>query len=401
MILARQPDHMRDDELRPRRHFLKQAGLVTAGLGGLVALNDCRRGRSPAEAKGPAIIKSQRQYQWTMVTTWPRNFPGLGTGANRLAERIQSMSGGQLQISVKAAGERVPALQVFDAVRSGTAELGHGAAYYWKGKLPAAQFFSAVPFGLNAQEMAAWMYHGGALKLWTELYADFGVVPLPCGNTGVQMGGWFKKEIHSAADFQGLIMRMPGLGGEVIRQVGAAAPNIPGGEIFQALDSGAIDATEWVGPYNDLAFGLYKAAPYYYYPGWHEPGTVLELLINKSAWLALPAHLQAIIQGAAQADYNEMLAEFNARNGQALDTLVHARKVQLRRFPSDLLQKLAQISREVLGDMANQDTATRKVYDSFLGFQKTALGWNQIGESAYDQARLLDPAVEALLQSRS
>ena len=206
-----------------------------------------------------------------MTTTWPKDFPGLGTGANRLADYIGALSDGELTVSVHGGGEIVPALEAFDAVSKGVAEMGHGAAYYWKGKTSAAQFFAAVPFGLTAQEMNAWIYTGGGQKLWDDLYAEFNLKPFLAGNTGVQMGGWFNREINSLEDMNGLKMRMPGLGGEVLTAIGAVPKLLPGGEIFTALESGAIDATEWVGPYNDLAFGFYKAAQYYYYPGWHEP----------------------------------------------------------------------------------------------------------------------------------
>ena len=193
------------------------------------------------------------------------------------------------------AGELVPAFEVFDAVSSGTAEMGHGAAYYWKGKSEAAQFFASVPFGMNAQELAAWFYYGDGLSLWREVYEPFGLIPAPAGNTGVQMGGWFNKEINGLADLEGLKMRIPGLGGEVLRRAGGTPVNLPGGEIFTALQTGSIDATEWVGPYNDLAFGLHQVARYYYYPGWHEPGTCLEAMFNAEAFAALPEDLRTAI----------------------------------------------------------------------------------------------------------
>ena len=220
------------------------------------------------------------------------------TGPERLARLIGEMSGGRLVIKVYGAGELVPAFEVFDAVAQGTAQLGHGASYYWKGKVPATQFFAAMPFGINAQEFNVWIYHGGGLELWRELYARFGLVPEPAGNTGVQMGGWFNKEINSVADLEGLRMRIPGIGGEVLRKVGGTPVNIPGAELFTALESGTIDATEWVGPMNDLAFGLFRAAKYYYYPGWHEPGTALEAVVNREAYEALPPDLQAIVEVA-------------------------------------------------------------------------------------------------------
>jgi len=251
-----------------RRNFIKTA--ATAGLLTSTALT-------------ASNVHAKSTIKWKMVTTWPKNFPGLGTGANKLAQLITQMSAGRLKVKVYGATELVPAFEVFDAVSRGTAQMGHGASYYWKGKTQAAQFFAAVPFGLNAQEMNGWLYHGGGMELWQELYEPFGLIPAAAGNTGVQMAGWFNKQINSAADLKGLKMRIPGLGGEVLRRAGGTPVSLPGGEIFTSLKTGAIDATEWVGPYNDLAFGLHKAAKYYYYPGWHEPGTTLEALINKKA----------------------------------------------------------------------------------------------------------------------
>ncbi|MFT6654556.1 MAG: TRAP-type mannitol/chloroaromatic compound transport system substrate-binding protein, partial [Marinomonas primoryensis] len=249
------------------RNLMVLGKLVFAGL---LALSLVACGGSEKAEDTAKIEKKAETIHWKMVTTWPKNFPGLGTGAEALAKNIKAMSNGRLDIKVYAAGELVPALEVFDTVSRGTAEMGHAASYYWKGKVPAAQFFTTVPFGLTALEFNAWIEYGGGLKLWEEIYAPFNLIPMPAGNPGVQMGGWFNKEINSLADFQGLKMRMPGLGGEVLKKVGASPINLPGSEIFTALQTGTIDATEWVGPYNDLAFGLYKAAKYYYYPGWHE-----------------------------------------------------------------------------------------------------------------------------------
>ena len=257
-----------------RRSFLRKAPLAASAA--LVACGQAQEGNAPS-------IQTRKNFKWKMVTTWPKDFPGLGTGANRLAQTIGDMSGGQLEVKVYGAGELVPAMGVFDGVAGGTAEMGHASAYYWKGKHEATQFFSAVPFGLTAQEINGWLSYGGGQELWDELYAGFGLKAFPAGNTGVQMGGWFNREINALDDFSGLVMRMPGLGGEVLRRLDATVQNLPGGEIFQALKTGAIDATEWVGPYNDLAFGFHQAAKYYYWPGWHEPGTTMEAMINRTA----------------------------------------------------------------------------------------------------------------------
>ena len=356
-----------------RRDFMKKAGagaiVASAGMAGVTA----------AEAKA--------KIKWKMVTTWPKNFPGLGTGANKLAEVINEMSGGRMHVKVYGAKELVPAFEVFDAVRDGTAEMGHGAAYYWKGKSETAQFFSTVPFGLTAQEMNGWLYHGGGVELWQELYKPFGLIPAPGGNTGMQMGGWFNKEINSVADLKGLKMRIPGLGGEVLKRAGGTPVNLPGGELFTSLQSGAIDATEWVNPYNDLAFGLFKAAKYYYYPGFHEPGTTLEALINQKAYAGLPKDLQAIVINACKVANQEMLAEYTARNPAALKTLVEKHKVDIRTYPDDVLSTLRKYSNEVVEELAAKDAFARKVYDSYMEFLKGSRQWGAMSDFAYLQAR--------------
>jgi len=356
-----------------RRDFIKGVGAGTAltGLGSVKLAN------------------AAPQFKWKMVTTWPKNFPGLGTGANNLAKLITEMSSGRIQVKVYGAKELVPAFEVFDAVSRGTAEMGHGAAYYWKGKSEAAQFFAAVPFGLTAQEMNGWLYHGGGMQLWEELYASFNLIPAAAGNTGVQMGGWFNKEIKSLKDLKGLKMRIPGLGGEVLRRAGGTPVSLPGGEIYTSLQSGAIDATEWVGPYNDLAFGLYKVAKFYYYPGWHEPGTTLEAIINKKAFMALPKDLQSVVSNACKVVNQDVLAEYTARNNAALHTLVNKHKVNLRPFPDVVLKKLRGLSEEVVAEVAGKDKASKKVYESFLKFRKQAKVWHDISEAAYMRARSL------------
>jgi len=373
-----------------RRDFLCKAGAGALVTG--AALSGCNTGTQndePAISKDATQVPAQplRVLEWKMVTTWPKDFPALGTGANLLAELITQMSGGRINVKVYGAGELVPAFEVFDAVSSGTAQIGHGAAYYWKGKVEAAQFFSTVPFGFTALEMNAWLHHGGALAMWEELYEPFGLVPMAAGNTGVQMGGWFNKEINTLADLNGLKMRIPGLGGEVLRRAGGTPVNLPGGELFMALQSGAIDATEWVGPYNDLAFGLHKAAKYYYYPGWHEPGTTLESIVNKTVFNGLPDDLKAIVRGASRIVNEDMLSELTARNNAALKTLTEEYKVDVRRFPDEVLDKLKKLSFEVVAEVADKDPFARKVYDSYLAFRDQVTAWHEISERAYMNAR--------------
>ncbi len=364
-----------------RRQFFKGAAVAAAGAGALALGQTAALG-------APAVSKGIRQLK--MVTTWPKGFPGLGTGAQRLADSITAMSGGRLNVKLYSAGELVPAFESFDAVSNGTADLYHGAEYYWQGKSKAFNFFTAVPFGLTADEMNAWLYYGGGQELWDELSAGFNVKAFPAGNTGVQMAGWFNKEINTIEDYKGLKIRMPGLGGEVLRQIGAAAITLPGGEIFQALQSGAIDATEWVGPWNDLAFGFYKVTKYYYYPGFHEPGSTLSCGFNLKIWESLTAEDKSIVQYACAAENDRMLAEFNANNGASLKTLIDVHKVKLRRQSDTVLKAIGNASGDVMAAVAAAGPMEKKVSDNFMAFRKNAMGWTSLSETAYTSARALD-----------
>ncbi|NVK22002.1 MAG: TRAP transporter substrate-binding protein [Kangiellaceae bacterium] len=367
-----------------RRKFVGAIGALGAGAT-VAGLTGC--GSKPTDcATAGAEGFSGKKIKWTMVTTWPKNFAGLGEGAEYLAQLINEMSGGRMQVKVYGSGELVPALQVFESVASGAAQMGHGASYYWKGKLSMAPFFAAVPFGLNAQEMNGWLLHGGGIELWRELYERFNLIPEPAGNTGVQMAGWFNKEINSLADIKGLKMRIPGLGGEVWKRAGGIPVLMPGSEVFTSLETGAIDAAEWVGPYNDLAFGLFKAAKFYYYPGWHEPGTTLEALINKKAYEALPEDLQQIVTQACRTANADMLADFTAKNNDALNTLVTKHKVDLRKLPDDVLQELATISENMLQEQVKTDLDQR-ILDSFKSFRDQAREWHKVSEQSYYSAR--------------
>lgn len=341
-------------------------------------------------AAAPGAVAPQVAYQWKLVTTWPKNFPGLGAAPENFAKMVNEMSNGRLQIRVYGANELVPAMGVFDAVAGGAAEMGHGAAYYWKGKIPAAQFFTAVPFGMNAQEMNGWLHYGGGLALWQKLYAKYNLVPFAGGSTGVQMAGWFKSEIKSVADLQGLKMRIPGLAGEVFQRVGGVPVTLPGGEIFTALQTGSIDATEWVGPYNDLTFGLYKVAKFYYYPGWHEPGAMLEFIMNKDAWNSLPADLQAIVTQAARATNQDMMDEYTARNNAALKELVEKHGVQLRKLPDDVLAALRTASDQVIQEVIAGDADSREIFQSFDAFRRDVEPYTRISEGAFLETRQPD-----------
>ena len=350
------------------------------------ALSACSLGAGDEDSGSGATAPPPTAVEWKMVTTWPKNLPALGTAPERLAQLLDAMSGGRFKVRVYASGELVPAFEVFDAVAEGSAEMGHGAAYYWRGKAPVAAVFATVPFGMNAQEMNGWLHHGGGLELWRELYAPLGVAPFAAGNTGVQMAGWFNKEINSLADLAGLKMRMPGFGGEVLQRAGGVAVAMPGSEIFTALQTGVIDATEWVGPYNDLALGLQDIARHYYYPGWHEPGPTLEAIVNRQALEALPADLRAMLEVACRAVNQDMLDEFTARNARALKALVDDHGVAVRRLPEDVLARLRELSEDVVRETAT-DELSRRILDSYYGFLTEVRAYHAISEQAYLNAR--------------
>lgn len=363
-----------------RRDFLKKTGVAAAAVVGAAISAPACKDRSEHDQKE---VIAQKTYRWKMVTTWPPNLPVLQTGAERFAKRVGEISGERLKIQVFAGGELVPPLGVFDAVSQGTVQAGSGASYYWAGKTPAAQWFSAVPFGLNPQGINAWFYSGGGLKLWEEVYAPFNLVPRPQGNTGVQMGGWFRKKMNTIDDYKGLKMRIPGLGGKVISKAGGTVVLLPGGEIFTSLERGVIDATEWVGPMHDLRMGFYKAAKYYYYPGWHEPGTCLEVMFNKKAYDSLPKDLQAIVDAAAMETNMWSLSQFEAGNGAALQELITKHKVELVRFPDDLLDALRKLAKETMEEEADKDKMSRKVHEAFKKFKEQVGIWGSVSENAY------------------
>ncbi|HBO14253.1 MAG TPA: ABC transporter substrate-binding protein [Halieaceae bacterium] len=361
--------------------------LLTAALVAVVGFWAAERaGGGRVLSSGPGAGSGER-FEWKLVTTWPKNLPGLGTAPETFARLVGELSDGRLTVRVYGAGEIVPALGVFDAVSGGVAEMGHGASYYWKGKIPAAVFFTAVPFGMTAQEMNGWLHYGGGDALWRETYAPFGVVPFAGGSTGVQMAGWFNREITSTEDLRGLKMRIPGLAGEVFTAAGGTAVNIPGGEVYTSMQTGVIDAVEWVGPYNDLALGLHEVAEYYYYPGWHEPGAMLEFIVNADALATLPEDLKAIVRDAARATNQDMLDEFTARNNAALETLLEEHDVKLRRLPDDVLALLKEKSDEVMARLVAGDPMARKVYASYGEFLEAVRAYHGISEQAYINAR--------------
>ena len=355
-----------------RRKFLKTIG-VSAAAG--------------VTAPFVTTASAQETITWNMVTSWPTNFPALGTGANDFAERIETLSNGRMRIRVHGAGELVPPLEVFDAVSAGTAEMGHSASYYWRGKVAASQFFTAVPFGMTTTETNAWLYYGDGQALWDEVYARHNLKPFAVGNTGTQMGGWFKKEITSLEDMQGLKLRLPGLAGEAMNGIGVTTVNMPGGEIFTSMQTGVLDAADWVGPYNDLAFGLHQVAKYYYTSVWNEPSAILEGTINLDAWNALPDDLKDVVTEAARASNLAMISEFAYRNAEALETLVSEHGVELRTFPEEVMEALYASSMDVLRKQVEDDEESRKVYASYQAFQQRVRPFTDVGEYAYLKAR--------------
>jgi len=361
----------------PRRDFLKQATVAAVAGAGVVAAG-CGR---PAQEQGSQVDFSQT-FKWKMATAWPPHFPVLGESAEQMAAWIKEMSGGRLEISVHGGGELIPPLECFDAVSQGSIQMGHGASYYWAGKAPATQFFTSVPFGMNAQQMNTWLRFGGGQELWEEVYAPFNLVPMVVGNSGVQMGGWFNREINSLADLKGLKMRIPGLGGKVMAKCGVAVTMAPAAELFTSLERGVLDALEWVGPYHDYLIGFHRIAKYYYWPGWQEPGSALEMFINRQAWETLPADLQAIVRAAAGHANMAMLVHFEQENAIHLRKLVDEAKVQLRRFPDEVIAALRQHTATVLDELCASDPASRKVYDSYRKFLAAQQEWSTISERA-------------------
>jgi TRAP-type mannitol/chloroaromatic compound transport system substrate-binding protein len=349
-----------------RRIFLAGAG--AAGAAGAAAL------AAPAVAQGA--------IEWNMVMPWPRNAPGVGVNAERLANRINAMSGGRLRVKLFAAGELVPPFESFDAVRGGTADALHATPYYWVGKSKAFNYFTTLPYGLTATEMGAWLAFGGGQALWDELYAGFGLKPFYAGSSGVQAGGWFNREIKALGDLAGLKMRIAGIGGEVLRRAGVTVVNLPPGEILAAMRSGAVDAAEWVGPWNDLAMGLPKVAKYYYVPAFHEPGPALELAVSKARFDALPADLQAIVAAAAAASAQETLADFTYHNTVSLAPLLSEHGVQLRSFSDEIATELGKITRTVVEELAATDALTGRIHASYIGFLRQAVGYSDRFEAA-------------------
>lgn len=334
----------------------------------------------------PNVARAATQ-RLRMVTSWPKRLPGPGMSAERVAERIRALSGGRLEVSVAAAGEVVPAFEVLDAVGSGVADLAHTASFYWQGKEPAAAFFTTVPFGLTPNEHVAWVDAGGGQALWDDLYAPFGVKPFMGGNTGVCMGGWFRREIAGLTDLRGLKIRSLGLGGEVYRRLGATPQTTPPAEILSSLQSGVLDAAEFVGPGSDIALGLYRNAPFYYGPGFNKPNGTGECIVSLKVWNALDAEMKAVVSHACAAEASFALAEMERLNAEALAALTGQHNVKLRTFSADLVAAARKQSHDVLAELAGRSDRARKVHESYTAFRERTSAWSKISIRAVLEGR--------------
>ena len=350
-----------------RRSFVRGAGLASVLAAGAA----------------PAIVQAQASIRWRMASSFPRSLDTIFGGAEVLAKKVSDMTGGKFQISTHAAGELMPAFGVVDGVQQGTVEIAHTAPYYFFGKDPTFALGCAIPFGLNSRQMTAWMYEGNGLKLMREFYANFNIISFPAGNTGTQMGGWFRKEIKSMADIKGLKFRIGGFGGKVLERIGGVPQNIPGGEIYQSLEKGTIDAAEWVGPYDDLKLGFNKVAPNYYYPGWWEGGPQLDIFVNTKAYNGLSGEYKAVIECAAAFAHTEMQAKYDAKNPEALRQLV-AGGTKLHRFPKDMMEAAFKEAMAVYNELSGINPAWKKVYADFSAFRREQNLWFRFAESSFD-----------------
>ena len=368
---------------------MKRRDFLSSALVGGAALAACGGSSTPAsDGSGPAVSTGKR-IRWRLASSFPRSLDTLYGTCEVMAERVKAMTDGQFDIRCYPAGELVPGLQVLDAAQQGTVQIGQSASYYYIGKNPALAFDTCVPFGLTARQQNAWLMEAGGQALIQDLLNDFGVMGIPGGNTGVQMGGWFNKKINTLEDLKGLTIRMPGLGGEVLRRMGATAVTLPGGEIYPSLKSGAIDATEWVGPWNDMAFGFHKVAKYYYYPGFQEPGPAICCGFNLKVWNSLTSDQKAIVKAAAAAENSYTLAEYNAKNAITLEVMKTKHKIKLRKFSDEIMQGIGNASGQVIADAAKSDAMTAKVAKSYLDFRKKMIAWSKTADHAYANARLL------------
>ncbi|MES2563782.1 MAG: TRAP transporter substrate-binding protein [Pseudomonadota bacterium] len=350
-----------------RRAFIRSAGVGMTG----------------AALAAPAIAQSPPQIRWRMASSFPKSLDTLYGTAEMIAGRVSRLTEGRFEIRVFAAGEIVPALQVFDAVQNGTVECGQTASYYYIGKNPALAFDTALPFGMNARQQNAWMYHGGGLQLTRELFSAYNIVNFPCGNTGTQMAGWYRKEIRSVTDLKGLKMRVAGLAGQILQRLGVVPQQIGGGEIYAALEKGTIDAAEWVGPYDDEKLGFHKVAKYYYYPGWWEGSAQLSLYVNAKQFASLPRPYQEALEVACVEANINMLARYDARNTEALRKLVGA-GAQLRAFPRSVMEACYKVAQDIYAELGAKSPEFKKIYASWDPFRDNQYLWFRVAENTFD-----------------
>jgi TRAP-type mannitol/chloroaromatic compound transport system substrate-binding protein len=358
-----------------RRTFLGKAAVGAAGVAAAGAA--CA---GPGET-GPNV-NTRPNVQWRLASTFPRMLDALYGSSERLAQKLEALTEGRFRIRPYAAGELVPALQVLDAAQQGTVQVGHSAGYYYTGKNEALAFDTGVPFGLTSRQQSAWLYHGGGMDLLREVYADFGIINFPAGNTGAQMGGWFKREIRGLSDLRGLKMRIPGMGGQVMNQLGVTVQVLGGGEIYPALERGVIDATEWVGPYDDEKLGFQNAARFYYYPGWWEPGPSMSFMVNRQAWDRLPSSYQEAFEVAAVYAMNGTQTIYDTQNPAALERLI-AGGTQLRRYPDEIMAAAQRVTEQLLEQHASRDASYRGVHDGFKKFREDSYRWFATAEQEF------------------
>ena len=357
-----------------RREIISKSAIATAAAATTVACR--RRATTSGTSKGLPTVR------WRMATSWPISL-GLFTGAETIAERVKKMTNGRFTIKPYAGGELTPPLQVLDAVRQGKVQCGHTASYYYIGKSPTLAFATSVPFGLSAQQQNAWLYHGGGLELIQKIYRErFNIINFPAGNTGTQMGGWFKREITSVGDLKGLKMRIPGLGGQVMARLGVNVQVLPASEIYLSLERGAIDAAEWIGPYDDEKLGLNRAAPFYYYPGWWEPGPTLDALVNIKAWENLPTEYQEVFKTATYEANINMLSQYDAVNREALARIV-AGGTKLVAYTQEIMEAAQKSTLEIFEENARKDASFKEVYDQWKEFRDKIYRWNRVNELTF------------------
>ncbi len=353
-----------------RRTFLKQAGITTATAAAAITVG------------APAVIASPK-IQWTATSFWNPKIKIMFDMAKAFCEEVKEMTDGQFEIKLYGGGELVPPPGAFDAVSKGTVQMGTGSPYFWAGKSTAFNWFGSIPFGMNAQCINSWFYSGNGQALMDELYGQFGLVGRIFGNSGMQMGGWYRKKINSLEDMKGLKMRIGSIAGKVLSEVGVTTVMVPPEEIFPALERGVVDAAEFVGPIHDILLGLYKVAKYYYTPGWHEPGPTLDIFFNKQAYEALPKHFQKVLDVAAASINIKTLAAFDAQSSTVLNTLIQDHKVEMQVYPDDVIQKLKEISKAVIEAEALKDPFAAKVHADYVAYQATTAGWGSMTEKVY------------------